>query len=101
MDIWSFGVILYTLIIGKPPFETSDVKTTYRRIRMNAYSFPEHVTISDEAKGLIQLILNLDPLKRPSLDEILDHNFFHMGNAIPKLMPASTLACPPSASYLK
>ena len=47
VDIWSFGVILYTILIGKPPFETSDVKTTYRRIRMNAYSFPEHVNISD------------------------------------------------------
>ncbi len=101
VDVWSFGVILYTLIIGKPPFETSDVKTTYRRIRMNQYQFPEHVQISEQAKSLISLILNLDPAKRPTLDEVLDHDFFHMGNSIPKLMPASTLACPPSASYLK
>jgi len=68
---------------------------------MNAYSFPEHVPISEPAKALITQILNLDPTKRPSLDEILDHEFFHMGNSIPKLMPASTLACPPSASYLR
>ena len=33
VDIWSPGVIIYTLIIGKPPFETTDVKATYRRIR--------------------------------------------------------------------
>jgi polo-like kinase 1 len=33
VDIWSLGVIIYTLIIGKPPFETTDVKATYRRIR--------------------------------------------------------------------
>ena len=61
VDIWSLGVIIYTLIIGKPPFETSDVKTTYRRIRMNAYSFPEHVIISDAAKDLITKILIGDP----------------------------------------
>ena len=57
-------------MIGKPPFETSDIKTTYRRIRMNAYTFPEHIQISDAAKSLITRILNSDPLRRPSLDEI-------------------------------
>lgn len=57
VDMWSFGVIAYTLLIGKPPFETNDVKTTYRRIKMNAYQFPDNVTISPAAKHLIQKIL--------------------------------------------
>ena len=101
VDIWSLGVIIYTLLLGKPPFETSDVKTTYHKIKMNSYSFPDHITISSAAKDLISKILNLDPTKRPSLDEILAHGFFHTGNAIPKLLPASTLACPPSSSYIR
>ena len=63
----------YTLIIGKPPFETPDVKTTYKKIRMNSYSFPEHLPISDGARNLITKILNLDPTRRPNLDEILNH----------------------------
>ena len=101
VDIWSLGVIIYTLIIGKPPFETSDVKTTYKRIRMNAYSFPENVPISDAAKDIITKILNNDPAKRPNVDEILAHEFINHGGTIPRLLPASTLACPPSSTYIR
>ena len=88
-------------MIGKPPFETPDVKTTYKKIRMNSYSFPDHVPISDSARNLISKILILDPTKRPNLDEILSHQFLNTGTSIPKFMPLSTLACPPSANYVK
>ena len=101
VDIWSLGVIIYTLIIGKPPFETRDVKTTYKRIKMNAYSFPESAIISEAAKNLISQILVTDPSKRPSLDQILIHDFFNQGTSIPKLLPTSTLACTPSLSYIR
>jgi polo-like kinase 1 len=101
VDIWSLGVIIYTLIIGKPPFETSDVKTTYKRIRMNAYNFPENVAISDSARSLITLILNNDPSKRPTVDEILMHEWMNHLGTIPRLLPASTLACPPSSTYIR
>jgi polo-like kinase 1 len=89
------------LILGKPPFETPDVKTTYKKIRMNSYSFPDHVPISDAARNLITKILNLDPTKRPNLDEILGHHFLNNGGSIPRSLPLSTLACPPSANYIK
>jgi len=100
VDIWSLGVIIYTLIIGKPPFETSDVKATYQRIKNNAYTFPEHVPISDAAKDLITRILSKDPARRPTLDEILRHEFFN-SNQIPKSLPQSFLACPPPANFIR
>lgn len=100
-DIWSFGVLLYALLIGKPPFETADVKTTYRKIKMNAYCFPENISISEQAKGLISKVLVLDPSKRPTFQDILEHEFFHQRNVIPKLMPTATLACAPSKAFLE
>lgn len=57
--------------------------------------------ISDQAKSLIQKTLLTDPSKRLSLDEILQHDFLNMGNTIPKLLPTSTLSCPPSSNYIK
>ena len=101
VDIWSLGVIIYTLIIGKPPFETRDVKTTYKRIKSCAYTFPETAIISEAAKNLIVQILVTDPSKRPTLDQILTHDFFNQGTSIPKLLPTSTLACTPSLSYIR
>lgn len=68
---------------------------------MNSYSFPDHVDISSQAKDLITKIFNLDPFKRPTLDQILEHSFLHMGTLIPKAMPASTLACAPLAAFVK
>lgn len=89
------------MIIGKPPFETPDVKTTYKKIRMNNYTFPDHVPISEQARDLIRRILVLEPTKRPNLEEIFAHPFLNNGGTIPKSLPLSTLACPPSANYIK
>ena len=62
---------------------------------MGNYSFPENEVISEPAKDLIRSLLVLDPQKRLKLDEILNHDFFHICINIPKAM------CPPSLNYIK
>jgi serine/threonine protein kinase len=76
VDIWSTGVILFTLLCGKPPFEAKDVKSTYKRIVANQYTFPDHTVVSTEAKDLIRYMLQPKPHNRPSLDECIQHEFF-------------------------
>ena len=100
VDTWAIGIIIFTLLCGKPPFETKDVKTTYGKIRAAEYSFPEHSKISKAAKNLIQKILVVDPKSRPSLKDILLDDFFNQGLAIPKFLPTSTLAFKPPSEYI-
>ena len=101
VDIWDVGIILYFLLVGKPPFDTNKVKETYKKIRMKNYSFPQGEKISEPAKELIQSILVLEPHKRPTLQEILESDFMTMGTSIPKSLPQSTLACPPPFNFIK
>ncbi len=98
-DIWSIGVVLYAMLVGKPPFETSNVKATYRRIKANDYSFPEDAGLSTEAKSLIEEILVLNPNNRPSLDTIMHHPFMTK-NTIPRQLPITSLAFPLSGEFI-
>lgn len=59
VDIWSTGVVMYTLLVGKPPYQSKDVKSTYKRILANSYSYPENITISNEARTLISRMLEV------------------------------------------
>ncbi|CAI5709661.1 unnamed protein product [Peronospora effusa] len=96
VDIWSTGVVMYTLLVGRPPFETDDVKATYKRIRANKYDFPETAHISRSAQSLVRGILRNDPDARPSLKQILTHPFL-ADEFVPRTLPRTALlATPPS-----
>ncbi|XP_067390324.1 serine/threonine-protein kinase PLK1 [Emydura macquarii macquarii] len=95
VDIWSLGCIMYTLLVGKPPFETSCLKETYIRIKKNEYNIPKH--INPVAANLIQKMLRSDPATRPTIDELLNDEFFTSGY-IPSRLPTTCLTIPPRFS---
>ncbi|KAK9345798.1 kinase-like domain-containing protein [Lipomyces starkeyi] len=89
VDLWSVGIILYAMLIGKPPFQSKEVNLIYKKIKAIEYEFPDDIKISPEAKDLIQSLLNKDPNARPSLDQIADHSFFH--GEMPSHLPSTCL----------
>ncbi|PAA70150.1 hypothetical protein BOX15_Mlig018053g1 [Macrostomum lignano] len=73
-DIWSCGVVLYTLFGGLPPFQMDELADIYRCIVTGSYEFTRHHT-DEHLRDLVARMLHLDPEERPELDEIERHQF--------------------------
>ncbi|KAG7304308.1 hypothetical protein JYU34_011248 [Plutella xylostella] len=98
VDIWSLGCIMYTLLVGKPPFETSTLKDTYKRIKQCEYRIPS--SLRKPAASMIVLQLQSNPARRPSVDKLIQHEFFSSG-IMPGALPLSCLTTAPRTDQLE
>ncbi|XP_078404897.1 phosphorylase b kinase gamma catalytic chain, skeletal muscle/heart isoform-like [Cetorhinus maximus] len=78
IDLWSCGVIMYTLLSGSPPFWHRKQMLMLRMIMDGNYNFdsPEWQDRSDTVKDLISHLLVVKPEDRFTADQALAHPFF-------------------------
>ena len=83
-------MILYTLLCGNLPFDDDNIPDLFRKIKNADYTFPSHIT--EEPRDLISRMLEVDPLRRMTINEIRRHPWFVAEVphyiAMPQLLPS-------------
>ena len=79
-DMWSAGVMLYTLLVGRYPFHDVQPNALFTKIRRGDYRVPD--TVSARAKCLIRSLLRKEPVERLTAEQVLQHPWFSYGSKI-------------------
>lgn len=73
-DIWSLGVMFYTMLVGRYPFQDMEPTVLFSKIRRGHFIIPD--SLSSKAKCLIRSMMRQEPLQRLNGEEILEHPWF-------------------------
>lgn len=67
-DLWSVGAVVFEMLAGHPPFTGQNHMDLLRNIQRKAVKLPRGVVVSNEAVGLLKVLLNRNPLSRAGFD---------------------------------
>ena len=81
-DVWAAGVTLWKMLFDEFPFESANMETLFTLIRTNPPNYPEF--IDDDLRALLQGLLQKDPEKRITLNEVWEHPWMKKGGTIKK-----------------
>ncbi|KAL7294865.1 hypothetical protein TKK_0011790 [Trichogramma kaykai] len=73
VDIWSLGCIVYELVCGAPPFQTTSMRKLVNLIKHEDIKWPENV--SPQCRSFLQGLLRKNPMERFSWPQLLSHSF--------------------------
>ncbi|XP_033860270.1 serine/threonine-protein kinase MARK1 isoform X6 [Acipenser ruthenus] len=85
VDVWSLGVILYTLVSGSLPFDGQNLKELRERVLRGKYRIPFYM--STDCENLLKKLLVLNPVKRGSLEQIMKDRWMNVGHEEEELKP--------------
>ena len=71
-DIWSLGVLFYSMLYGRFPFMAKNQNDLFKKINEAKVEFPEEIEVNEKIKILLKKIFVIIPAQRPSLQEILN-----------------------------
>ncbi|XP_060919065.1 MAP/microtubule affinity-regulating kinase 3a isoform X5 [Labrus mixtus] len=85
VDVWSLGVILYTLVSGSLPFDGQNLKELRERVLRGKYRIPFYM--STDCENLLKRFLVLNPSKRGTLEQIMKDRWINAGFEEDELKP--------------